>query len=133
MQLPIVMRVRGFLDALELGDGGDVDQQVGLDQPQIQHRTERLAAGEKLHDDVVAAAERNRGGKIGRARIIEPNRLHVALRPACAMAVKIRRGVIGESSNSAPNGRKASLTALAIAAGGAMAPPSPMPLTPNSV
>jgi hypothetical protein len=43
----------------------------------------------------------------------------------------MRRGVIGETSSSAPNGRNASFTALAMAAGGAIAPPSPMPLTPN--
>ena len=42
------------------------------------------------------------------------------------------RGVIGDTSNSAPSGRSASLMALAIAAGGAMAPPSPIPFTPNS-
>src|SRR5262244_95890 len=50
-----------------------------------------------------------------------------------AMALTMRCGVIGDTSNSAPSVRSASLTALAMAAGGAMAPPSPMPLTPNSV
>ena len=44
-----------------------------------------------------------------------------------------RRGEIGECTSSAPSGRNASFTALAMAAGGAMAPPSPMPLTPNMV
>jgi len=49
------------------------------------------------------------------------------------MALTMRCGVIGDTSNSAPSGRSASFTALAMAAGGAMAPPSPMPLTPNYV
>jgi len=52
---------------------------------------------------------------------------------AVPMPATMRCGVIGETSNSTPSGRSASLTALAMAAGGAMAPPSPIPLTPNSV
>src|SRR5262249_34105427 len=50
-----------------------------------------------------------------------------------AMAATMRCGVMGDINSSTPSGRSASLTALAMAAGGAMAPPSPIPLTPNSV
>ena len=42
------------LDAQQLGHGCDVDQQVGLRQAQIQHRPERLAAGQKLRRKVLA-------------------------------------------------------------------------------
>ena len=42
------------------------------------------------------------------------------------------REVSGSSVSSTPSGRSASLTALTIAAGGPMAPPSPMPLAPNA-
>src|SRR5678815_1576922 len=125
--------VGGLLDLFELGNRGDVDQQVGLYQAQIQHRAERLPAGQKLHRDVLACTERAGGGEVAGAFVIEAYRFHVVLRPACAMAVRIRRGVMGECSSSTPNRRRASFTALTMAAGGAIAPPSPMPLTPNSV
>jgi len=46
-------------------------------------------------------------------------------------ALTICSGLIGVALNSAPKGASASLTALAIAAGGATAPPSPTPLTPS--
>src|SRR5215831_1490858 len=61
--------------------------------------------------------------------------LYGACDDACArrIAASTRRGVSGVSLTSAPNGASASRTALAIAAGGAMAPPSPIPLTPYSV
>src|SRR6516225_4654536 len=49
------------------------------------------------------------------------------------IAARTRLGVIGVSFTSAPIDASASRTAFAIAAGGPMAPPSPKPLTPNSV
>ena len=45
----------------------------------------------------------------------------------------MRRGDNGVSVISAFSGRNASFTALKIAAGGGIAPPSPTPLMPNSV
>lgn len=54
--------------------------------------------------------------------------------PEPVASVSSRRlGVIGVSDTSTPLPRSASLTALAIAAGGGIAPPSPSPLTPYSV
>ena len=47
------------------------------------------------------------------------------------MAARTRRAVIGVSKTAAPSGRSASFTALAMAAGGPIAPFSPMPLMPN--
>jgi len=44
-------------------------------------------------------------------------------RACSAMALMMRCGVIGDTSNSTPSGRNASLTALATAAAGAIAPP----------
>src|SRR5258705_11983129 len=107
----------GFLNPFELGNRGDVDQQVGLYQAQIQHRAERLPARQKFHHDVVAGTEREGGGEVARAFVIEAYRFHVVLRPACAMAVRIRRGVIGEWSSSTPNPPRASFPALPLAAG----------------
>ena len=42
-------------------------------------------------------------------------------------------GLIGVAFTSTPNGARASQTALAMAAGGATAPPSPTPLTPSGL
>src|SRR5436190_6129527 len=49
------------------------------------------------------------------------------------IAARTRAGVSGVSLTSAPSAAKASRTALAIAAGGATAPPSPIPFMPYSV
>jgi len=57
----------------------------------------------------------------------------VAASRALRIAAITRRGVIGVSLTSAPMLASASRTALAIAAGGATAPPSPMPFMPYSV
>src|SRR5262249_3862215 len=78
------------------------------------------AAGDEFYARVAALRRRNRG-------------INLHDRPRSAMALMMRCGVIGDINNSAPSGRSASFTALAMAAGGAIAPPSPMPLTPNSV
>src|SRR3954453_17147305 len=126
-------RLRRFIHALERGNPGDIDQEIGLHQAQIQHRPEGLAARQEFDRGVFAARSRHSGGKIGRTHVVETNRLNLWLRPACAIACNTCRGVIGETRSSARNGRKASLTALMIAAGGAIPPPSPSPFTPNSV
>jgi len=49
------------------------------------------------------------------------------------IASTIRRGVTGDTKSSAPSALSASLIALVIAAGGAMAPPSPRLFWPNRV
>ena len=120
------------LDAQQIGHRCDVDQEVRLCQAEIEHRSERLAAGQKLHRKVLALQKCDRIGQSRRPRIIESCGLHAASL-ALWIASKMRRGVMGEAQTSAPSGRSASLIALAIAAGGPMAPPSPRPLTPNSV
>ncbi len=63
----------------------------------------------------------------------ETHQKFVADAPANLIAARTRRGVIGVSFTSAPTRLRASRTALAIAAGGATAPPSPMPFMPYSV
>src|SRR5580693_7421450 len=50
---------------------------------------------------------------------------------APAIAARTRLAVTGVSNTAAPRGRSASLTALTIAAGGPIAPFSPMPFMPN--
>ena len=52
---------------------------------------------------------------------------------AAEILSRTRRGVTGVSFTSTPKSPSASLTALAMAAGGGMAPPSPSPFTPYSV
>ena len=127
------------VDPPQLRHAGDVDDAVGLDQPEIEHRSERLAAGHDLGRPVRAGDHGERGGKVAGPLHGEARRLHEAavlseaVGRAARTASTMRRGVIGEWRSSTPSGLSASLTALAIAAGGAMAPPSPMPLAPNRV
>src|SRR5262249_49679326 len=106
----------------------------GLREPQVEHRPKRLAAGDELHREIIARCENNRAPDVRGASVLESCGLHAALRlAAAAIASKIRAGVMGEHASSAPKGRRASLPAWVAAGGGAFAPPSPRPLTPNSV
>src|SRR5262245_27287566 len=83
-------------------------------------------------------------GERRRTLIVERNRFHdgrtaiigfipQAARLVFAIASRMRRGVIGISQISTPSFESASLTALATAAPGPIAPPSPTPFWPNSV
>src|SRR5262249_45471365 len=121
---------------LELLQAAEVDQQVGQGHAQVEHRQQRLAAGNRRGG---RAVERQRGARFGHRLgrdVIERRRLHASasrMRRARSIASATRRGASGVSLKLAPISRKASATALAIAAGGAIAPPSPNPFTPYSV
>ena len=117
-------------------DAGEVHDQIGRGEAQVEHGAEGLRAGHGLRP-VAAGGEEGRGaGDVARTLQAEGRGLHAALlrlaRAASTLST-MRRGVTGARSISLPSGRSASLMALAMAAGGAMAPPSPMPFTPNVV
>ncbi len=121
---------------LQFGKTCDIDDQIRLDQPKVEHRAKRLASGNDLARALHFRHQGERSLEIGRTLVGERCRLHAAdlsASPAARIASTIRRGEIGECRSSTPSGRSASFTALAMAAGGAMAPPSPIPLTPNIV
>ena len=125
------------LNADEFIDASNVYQQFRLNQSQVEHRTERLAAGENQGVRRLSQ-ERNCLVDAFRLFVIEVDWLHVVTLPsdeslAAATASTIRRGVTGSTDSSTPIARSASLIALVIAAGGAIQPPSPMPLTPKRV
>src|SRR5262249_18338682 len=79
------------------------------------------------------------GGALGRLgqHVVEGDRLHVrsstppVLARALSMRLSTADGPSGARVTRTSNGRSASSTALAIAAGGEIAPPSPMPLMPS--
>ena len=127
-------RVRVLADGRQLGDARDVDQQRRLGEAQVEHRAQRLAAGQHLGTRR-AGEHLQRFGHRRWPRVVEGYRLHAAAAFARARSIAstMRRGVIGETSSSAPRPASASLTALVMAAGGAMAPPSPMPFWPKRV
>ncbi len=125
-----------FARGLQFGDAGDVDNHAGGGEAQVQHGAERLPARHDL--GVIAGTDEQGHGLRHRARAqhLEGGRFHAALLFAARAASTfsmMRRGVTGECSISTPSGRSASLMALVMAAGGAMAPPSPMPFTPKRV
>src|SRR5262249_38455127 len=121
---------------LELVEAADVDQEVGERDAQGEHRQQGLAA-RNCHGMCAVRAQRGASVRNGRwLHIIELRWLHRVAplaRRARSTASDTRRGVNGVSSKLAPMSRNASATALAMAAGGAMAPPSPNPFTPYSV
>ena len=95
-------------------------------------------AGEELYEAPLLAEQLERLIERARPFVVELRRLHDgsdagARSQARLTAASRRGGVIGDSLTSTPSECRASLIALASAAGGAMAPPSPIPLTPNSV
>src|SRR5947209_17936342 len=129
-----------FFDADHLVNCGDVDDHVRLHEPHVEQRPERLAAGEHFRGDIFASQQCEGRTQIARALIVETRRFHAGTPAVSAcfdfaaeIAWSTRRGVTGETESSAPSPFSASLTALVIAAGGAMAPPSPMPFWPKRV
>src|SRR6187431_234647 len=124
------------LDLLELGKTCDIDDQLRLYQAQVEHGTKRLAAGDDPGGGLGLAEHGKCSLQIAWTFIAERRRFHAAglsASRAARIASTIRYGVTGDCINSTPSGRSASLTALTIAAGGAIAPPSPTPFTPNWV
>src|SRR5262249_1470206 len=82
--------------------------------------------------------ERHAGDR--RIQLVASFRLAHGNTPGCELCVAARcvivticSGRTGVVLNSAPNGANASQTAFAIATGGAIAPPSPKPLTPSGL
>ncbi len=118
----------------EFGKAGNVDDQIRLDQAEVEHRAERLPAGHDLGGALGFCHQGDRRIQACRPLIGEGCGFHACrLSRASSTASTSRRGEIGECRSLTPSGRSASFTALVIAAGGAMAPPSPIPLTPNMV
>ncbi len=118
----------GLADAVEAGQAVDVHQQRRARQAKRHHRDEALAARQHLG----VAARGGQGGdglvEAGRRHVVERRRLHAfPSRPSTTdgpSGVRVTRTFQGASASS---------TALAMAAGGEMAPPSPMPLTPSGL
>ncbi|CAA2105596.1 hypothetical protein MBUL_03273 [Methylobacterium bullatum] len=124
----------------QFGDAGDVEDEVRLHEAQVQHRSEGLSPGHQLHAALGGGEPGEQGGQIAGALIGKAGGFHAASRlraeaksRASSTASTIRCWLTGECSMATPSGRRASLMALASAAGGAMAPPSPIPFTPNCV
>ena len=123
-----------LLDTRELGDARHIDDEGRLHEAKIEHRPERLPTRQNLGVRI-SRKEPHRLGERARPFVVEGDRLHCARFAGRArpIASTMRRGVTGKSRSSQPRPLSASLMALVIAAGGAMAPPSPMPFCPKRV
>ena len=66
------------LDLLQLGERCDIDDQLRLHQPQIEHRPKRLTAGNDLGGRFGLAEHGKRGRQIARTFIAERRRFHAA-------------------------------------------------------
>ena len=121
------------LELRHRGDAAHVDQLVHLGQAQVEHGAQRLAAAADLGKFRAAQQRHCLVDAVG-APVVEGGGFHATTpTPARRRAARIRRGDAGLSMISTPSLASASLMALTMAAGGAMAPPSPMPFCPNSV
>ena len=101
----------------ELGDRGDVDQQIRLGEAKVQHRAERLAARQDLGEAAALAEQIGGVGERDGPLVVERDGLHgdatagaklfsrdsVSARFALASAARMRRGVIGISQISTPS------------------------------
>ena len=123
---------RRLRHCLELVEPAEIDQQIDQGGAQVEHRHQRLPAGDRGRGDAVARERRAGLGHGLGPDVVEGRGFHAPpfARRARSTASDTRRGVSGVSLKLAPMLRNASATALAITAGGAMAPPSPRPFTP---
>src|SRR5262249_27725437 len=130
-------RVASVGDAAQLNKPADVDEQVGVGEPEPQERQQALPAGDDL--GVFAAGGQRPDGLVHRARldVIELGRDHAApplpLAVPCAASI-VRQtccGVHGIVTSLIPSGRSASTIAFTTAGVEAIVPASPTPLTPS--
>src|SRR5690606_2123555 len=141
-----------LLDAPQLLDPAEVDQQTGIGHPHPQHRQQALPAGEHLG---VLPALGQRGDRFlhgGGGDVVELGRNHwappwvsiepspppasdavVPLERVPVMARHTRCGEHGISTSLTPRCRSASTTPLTTAGVEAMVPASPTPLTPSGL
>src|SRR5471030_1665465 len=108
----------------------EIGDRVGLGEAKIEQRAQRLRA---------RAGPRARGNELQRLRpalrpgVGKGRGLHRDLLLAAWRAANTREGLAGRSNTSAPRRASASLIAFTIAAGGPIAPLSPIPFWPKVV
>ncbi len=74
-------RIRALFHTFELRDARNIHNELGPDQTQVEHGTERLSAGQDLGDRSVPPDQRERTPDVGRALVLESDRLHRACPP----------------------------------------------------
>src|SRR5262249_20147650 len=109
----------------------DIHERGRPGKPKSQHGEEALAAGKDFGLVSVSTERRHGVGGILRHHVVERSRLHVVF--AASMSPTTTDGPSGVRVTRTLTGASASSTALAMAAGGEMAPPSPMPLMPKGL
>src|SRR5262245_3928015 len=97
---------------------------AALGHAAVQYREPLLALA--AANDLADARCENAHRRDRVARVVHPHQTGCIARTSYS-------GLTGVSFTSTPNGARASQTALAMAAGGATAPPSPTPLTPRGL
>src|SRR5207237_6643154 len=107
----------------------DVQDNRRARQTEVEQRDQALTAGEDLR--LVAVARQELEGLVERSwgMVRERRRLHAVRREP--ISASRRAGLTGVSVTRTPQGSSASSIALAMAAGGEIAPPSPSPFTPS--
>ena len=84
--------------------GPHIDQEIRLDKPQVQHRTERLAPRDGHCGAFRGCEQVDRVRGVPRADVVEARGLHGAARNRCAVMVAIGSSMpAGEQVGAAPN------------------------------
>src|SRR2546425_155154 len=117
--------------ALEIATAIDVHQRRRSGQPQGKHGNETLSSREHLSVVTMAAKRLHRVGSARGRDVFEGWRLHAFF--ARRIRSRTTEGPRGVRVTRTFQGASASSTALAMAAGGEMAPPSPIPLMPRGL
>jgi hypothetical protein len=117
-------------DVRQLADAGDVDEHRGRREPQLHERQQGVATGDQF--GVVTVFREQRDGFVGGsgAYEVELRGDHDATAFAARMASQTCCGDAGMVTSRTPMGASASTTAFMTAGVDAIAPASPMPLTP---
>ena len=109
------------------GDARDVDERLGLGEPQLERGDQAVPAGERQRRLRASSAS----ASSTRARPLVVERLGDHAPPPFCIASQTRAGCSGISRCLMPRWLSASTAALTTAAVAAIVPASPMPLTPS--
>src|ERR1035437_4508445 len=112
----------------------NIHNHVWASKAHVQHGHQTLSACQDLCAISLLVQEFDDLRNCSRSAIFERCRFHDSvLAVTSAIACQTRVGVMGVKLIGTRRGMSASTMALAMAAGGAIAPPSPIPFIPNSV
>ena len=91
----VANRLSVVMTVPQVGAGANVDEEIGLGKPQVQHRTERLSSREEFCESVRSGQRLDRVHCVPGANVVKGHGLHeTALIPAFAVVSDARRPAV---------------------------------------